>query len=150
MVLFSSMQRPSSSQNTEKGPETEGSSTLRLNQNGPQYTHKVEILHMEETKHHESENKWHEEDIRIINPKEKQDNYCLQNNNRNQRIGMKKRSESSFRENKIPNCRNEGKQEVRGNLRTWNKKVEIGIYCWHKTKLKLTTQQNLKTSSKRE
>jgi len=105
---------------------------------------------MEETKHHESENKWHEEDIRIINPKEKQDNYCLQNNNRSQRIGMKKRSESSFRENKISNCRNEGKREVRGNLRTWNKKVEIDIYCWHKTKLKLTTQQNLKTSGKRE
>jgi hypothetical protein len=88
MVLSSSMQCPSSSQNTEKGPETEGPSTLGLNQNGPQYTHKVEILHMEETKHHESENKWHEEDIRIINPKEKQDNYCLQNNNRSQRIGM--------------------------------------------------------------
>jgi hypothetical protein len=63
---------------------------------------------------------------------------------------MKKRSESSFRENKIPNCRNEGKQEVRGNLRTWKIKVEIGIYWWHKTKLKLTTQQNLKTSSERE
>jgi hypothetical protein len=56
MVLSSSIQCPSSSQNTEKGPETEGPSTLRLNQNGPQYTHKVEILHMEETKHHESEN----------------------------------------------------------------------------------------------
>jgi hypothetical protein len=35
---------------------------------------------------------------------------------------MKKRSESSFRENKIPNCRNEGKQEVKGNSRTWEKK----------------------------
>jgi hypothetical protein len=39
-----------------KRSRTEGPSTLRLNQNGPQYTHKVEILHMEETKHHESEN----------------------------------------------------------------------------------------------
>jgi hypothetical protein len=57
MVLSSSLLcQASTSQNTEKGPETEGPSTLRLNQNGPQYTHKVEILHMEETKHQESEN----------------------------------------------------------------------------------------------